>query len=90
MQSLNKSLFKYFLEGLAVALAAFYIPKRNISVGEVIMIALTAGVTFLILDMFAPSVGSGARMGAGLGIGFKQVGFEGMSDYKMGRQAEEY
>ena len=82
MQGLSKSLFKYFLEGLAVALAAFYIPKRNISFGEVIMIAVTAGVTFLVLDMFAPTVGSGARMGAGLGIGFKQVGFEGYADYE--------
>jgi hypothetical protein len=82
MQNLNKSLFKYFLEGLAVALAAFYIPKRNIAFGEVVMIAVTAGVTFLVLDMFAPTVGSGARLGAGLGIGFKQVGFEGMADYE--------
>ena len=81
MNTLNKSLFKYFLEGLAVALAAYYIPKRNISVGSVLAIAVTAGVTFLVLDMFAPAVGSGARLGAGLGIGFKQVGFEGYSDY---------
>lgn len=78
MEALGKSLLKYFLEGLAVALAAYYIPKRNISVTEVIMIAATAGITFLILDMLAPTIGSGARLGAGLGIGFKQVGFEGM------------
>ena len=83
---LGKSLFKYFLEGLAVALAAFYIPKRGMSFAEVIMIAVTAGVTFLVLDLFAPTVGSGARLGAGLGIGFKQVGFEGMSDYNQQQQ----
>lgn len=77
VQELSKSLLKYFLEGLAVALAAYYIPKRNISIGSVLMIAVTAGVTFLVLDMFAPTVGSGARFGAGLGIGFNQVGFEG-------------
>lgn len=82
MYSLGKSLFKYFLEGLAVALAAFYIPKKTMSFSEVLMIAVTAGVTFLVLDMFAPSVGTGARMGAGLGIGFKQVGFEGYADYE--------
>jgi hypothetical protein len=79
---LGKSLFKYFLEGLAVALAAFYIPKKKMTFTEVIMIAVTAGVTFLVLDLFAPTVGSGARLGAGLGIGFKQVGFEGMADYE--------
>lgn len=77
MEALGKSLFKYFLEGLAVALAAYYIPKRNISFSEVIMIAATAGITFLILDLLAPAIGSGARLGAGIGIGFKQVGFEG-------------
>lgn len=81
MSALGKSLFKYFLEGLAVALAAFYIPKRSMSFSEVVMIAVTAGVTFLVLDLFAPTVGSGARLGAGIGIGFKQVGFEGMADY---------
>ncbi len=72
----GKSLMKYFLEGLAVALAAYYIPRGRVSMQEVLMIAVTAGLTFLILDLWAPSVGSGARMGAGLGIGFKQVGFE--------------
>lgn len=81
MQTLGKSLFKYFLEGLAVALAAFYIPKRQMTFGEVLMIAVTAGITFLVLDMFAPTVGTGARLGTGFGIGFKQVGFEGYSDY---------
>lgn len=82
MNKLSKSLFKYFLEGLAVALAAYYIPKRNISFGSVVAIAVTAGITFLVLDLFAPTVGSGARLGAGLGIGFKQVGFEGYADYE--------
>lgn len=72
----GKSLMKYFLEGLAVALAAHYIPKGRVSMQEVLMIAITAGLTFLILDLWAPSIGSGARMGAGLGVGFKQVGFE--------------
>ena len=76
----GRSLTKYFLEGLAVALAAFYIPKKGISGQEVLMSALTAGLTFLVLDMFAPGVGKGARLGAGLGVGFKQVGFEGFED----------
>ena len=76
------SLFKYFLEGLAVALAAFYIPKRNMTMGAVLTIGLTAALTFLVLDLFAPTVGNGARFGAGLGVGFKQVGFEGYADYE--------
>lgn len=76
----GKSLMKYFLEGLAVALAAYYIPKGKVSIQEILMIAVTAGLTFLVLDMWAPAVGSGARMGAGLGIGFKQVGYERFED----------
>lgn len=78
----GKSLMKYFLEGMAVALAAYYIPRGKVSLQEVVMIALTAGLTFLVLDMWAPSIGSGARMGAGLGIGFKQVGFERFENKK--------
>jgi hypothetical protein len=42
---------------------------------EVAMIGLTAAATFAILDIYAPSVGSGARTGAGFGIGAGLVGF---------------
>lgn len=79
LKKLTRSLFKYFLEGIAVALAAYYIPKRKVDMMEIIMIAATSGLTFLILDMFAPDVGKGARLGAGLGIGVGVV-TEGMED----------
>ena len=79
IQNLVRSLFKYFLEGVAVALAAYYIPKRKVEMMEVVMIAVTAGLTFLVLDMFSPSIGQGARLGAGLGIGLRAV-TEGMDD----------
>lgn len=69
-------LFKYFLEGLAVAVAAFYIPARGaVNMQEVMMVGLTAATVFLVLDLFAPAVGLGARGGAGFGIGGKMVGF---------------
>lgn len=77
LQQLARNLFKYFLEGTAVALAAYYIPKRKVDMVEILMIAVTAGLTFLVLDMFSPAVGSGARLGAGLGIGLRAV-TEGM------------
>ena len=38
------------------------------------MIALTAAAVFAVLDNFAPNVGSGARQGAGFGIGYTMVG----------------
>ena len=67
---------KYIVEGGAVALAAYYIPRgRNIKLEEILMIALTAAATFAILDMYVPSIGSSARSGAGLGIGANLVGF---------------
>jgi hypothetical protein len=66
---------KYLLEGLAVAVAAYVIPGKTMRWGEIAMIALTATATFAILDIYAPSVGSSARTGAGFGIGAGLVGF---------------
>ena len=60
---------KYFLQGLGVMIAAKYIPNRSMSMKELFMLAVTAALTFFILDQFAPAVGRGARLGAGFGIG---------------------
>jgi hypothetical protein len=75
MGDLVARVIKYLLEGLAVAIAAFVIPGKTMKYGEVAMIALTATATFAILDIYAPSVGSSARTGAGFGIGAGMVGF---------------
>jgi len=75
MGSLVMSLVKYLLEGLAVAIAAFVLPGKTLKASEVAMIALVATATFAILDIYAPSVGSSARTGAGFGIGANLVGF---------------
>ena len=75
MSDLIMRLVKYLLEGLAVAVAAYVIPGKTMRWSEVSMIALTATATFAILDIYAPSVGSGARQGAGFGIGAGLVGF---------------
>jgi len=70
---------KYALEGLAVAIAAYWLPKymggKTLRVSEIGMIALVGMATFAILDVYAPSVGSSARTGAGFGIGAHLVGF---------------
>merc|ERR1711871_839702 len=70
---LKRSL-KYSLEGLAVAVAARYIPKETIEVKEIIMIAITAACVFAILDMYAPSVSKAARQGTGFAIGTSALG----------------
>jgi len=69
---------KYFVEGLAVAAAAFYIPRKKLNPQDILMIALTAAATFAILDLLAPAIGNSARQGAGFGIGASLVGFKGL------------
>ena len=64
---LLKNLLKYLIQGLAVAIAAHYIPKANIKMSEVLMIALTSASTFAILEMYAPP---GMHMGSMFGTGF--------------------
>jgi hypothetical protein len=77
INELIKNAFKYFVEGLMVAIAAFAIPKRSLNLDEVAMIALTAAATFSILDTFLPGMAPTARSGAGMGIGANLVGFPG-------------
>jgi hypothetical protein len=69
---------KYLVEGGAVALAAFFIPRKKMNMEEIVMIAVTAAAVFAILDLYAPSIATGARQGAGFGNGASQVGFSGM------------
>jgi ABC-type Co2+ transport system permease subunit len=69
----NRAL-KYLLEGLAVAVAAIYIPKKALAMDEVATLALTAAAVFALLDVLAPSVGVTARQGAGFGLGTNLIG----------------
>ena len=70
----NRAL-KYLLEGLAVAVAAIYIPKKSLPLDEIAALALVAAAVFALLDVLAPSVGVTARQGAGFGLGANLVGF---------------
>ncbi|MAE83975.1 MAG: hypothetical protein CMB80_14635 [Flammeovirgaceae bacterium] len=74
---LLERVFKYFVEGAMVALAAFVIPSRKTQLNweEIAMIALTAAATFAILDMYASGLASSARQGVGFGIGANLVKF---------------
>jgi ABC-type Co2+ transport system permease subunit len=69
-----QNLIKYTLEGVAVSVAAFYLTNKKQSIQEILLLGLVAAVTFLVLDLFAPMVGAGARHGSGFGIGFGLVG----------------
>lgn len=66
---------KYLVEGLFVAVAAVFIPKRSLPVDEIVSLGLVAAAVFAILDVVSPSIGASARSGAGLGLGANLVGF---------------
>jgi ABC-type Co2+ transport system permease subunit len=74
-QEIVKRGVKYLVEGIVVAIVAFAVPKKQLNIEEVIIIALVAAATFSILDVFIPSMGETARTGAGFGIGANLVGF---------------
>ena len=69
-----KRAIKYLVEGIIVAIAAFVIPKRQLNVEEIVILALTAAATFSVLDVFIPSMGSSVRNGAGFGLGTNLIG----------------
>jgi hypothetical protein len=68
-----KNFIIYLVEGLAVAIAAYVIPNRKTKLAEVMVIASIASVSFFLLDVFSEAVGTGSRLGAGLGIGYNLV-----------------
>lgn len=65
---------KYLVEGGAVALAAYLVPKSKLALGEILVLALTAASVFAILDLYSPSVASSSRVGSGLTIGASLLG----------------
>ena len=69
---------KYLIEGLVIAAAAIFIPKKALPLDEVATLAVLAAVVFAILDAVSPSVGVTARQGAGFGLGANLVGFPRM------------
>ena len=77
-QEIISRVIKYIVEGGAVAVAAYLIPRKKIALQEIIMIALTAAAVFAILDLYAPGVGVATRQGAGFGLGSTLVGFGGI------------
>lgn len=86
-----QSVVKYLLEGLAVAVAAYYIPRRTVDLKEIGIIALTAAAVFAVLDQFAPSVALGARQGSGFGIGYNIThGLEGFSEEEAMQEQEQH
>ena len=68
-------MIKYLIEGLVVAAAAIFIPRRALPMDEVASLAVLAAVVFAILDAVSPSMGITARQGSAFGLGAKIAGF---------------
>jgi hypothetical protein len=62
---------KYLMEGLAVGIACYF---TNLPIDQIVAIAITAAVTFAILDMYTPRISEAARLGTGFGIGSQFAG----------------
>jgi len=71
---LVKRAIKYLIEGLAVGICAMLIPKKQLNVEEIVIIALTAAATFSILDVFIPAAGSASRQSIGYVAGANMMG----------------
>jgi hypothetical protein len=66
---------KYLIEGLVVAGAAIFIPRKALPFDEIGTLALVAAAVFAVLDLVSPSIGVTVRQGAGFGLGANLVGF---------------
>lgn len=64
-----KRVLKYIVEGLAVAMAAYYIPRKKMQLNEVMSIAIASAAVFAVIDVLAPSISESVRAGMGIGIG---------------------
>lgn len=65
--------FKYFIEGLAVAIATSLV-RGNLNIEETLSIAIVATLSMMVLDNIVPEIGENARVGSGFGIGYGLVG----------------
>jgi ABC-type Co2+ transport system permease subunit len=74
-QEMFTRIVKYLIEGLVVGIVAAILPEKPLSMDKIILLGLTAAAMFSILDLVAPSISASTRQGAGMGLGFKLVGF---------------
>ena len=52
----KEKILKYVLMGIIVMLVVKYLPLYLLNTDEIVMIGLTASITFAILDMLSPSI----------------------------------
>jgi hypothetical protein len=75
LSDLLTRVIKYVVEGVAVALALVFIPRKSLPADEILTVTIAAAAVFAVLDIFSPTMGTTARQGGGFGIGARLVGF---------------
>jgi len=68
-------LVKCAFEAAAIVVAAHLVAGKPLKLNAVAMLVALVAAGLVVLDLYAPSVSSALRMGAGFGIGAKLVGF---------------
>lgn len=85
-----KDIVTYILEAIAVTAVTGYILVKNSKTApnwnKLIAMTITIAVSFIVLDLFAPDVSSGARLGAGFRTGTMMVGGTGEMNHPTGTQ----
>jgi len=69
-----RKVIKYLILGMCVAVVSALLPKKSMSIEEIVVIGTTAAAVFAILDTFAPSIGVAARSGVGFSAGAGLMG----------------
>lgn len=64
-----RRILSYILIGSATAVASTLVSKKKLTLRELSLISIISATTFLILDIFTPTIGLAAKYGAGAGIG---------------------
>lgn len=63
----------YLIEAIAIAIAAYYIPRRIMSPVDILKIAATGAIVHLLLDLYSPLTATGLRFGTGMSIGKNMI-----------------
>jgi len=67
-------ILKYLIEGVAIMISAHLLQGKKLKIRQLLVLGATAAVVHLILDEFAPAVGSASRTGSGLALGVQMAG----------------
>lgn len=75
VQEIAQKMVKYIAEAVAISLACKLLPGNNLTLRQLFVMAIIIALTLAIIDLFAPQVSSGLRMGVGLSIAFAMLNF---------------